>query len=325
MRIFVGGSLRGVPDIDSCRNFVAALGRAIVERGHVLLNGCRNPVDKDIAEGATQWLIENNRDPKAYVISYWQRDMQPAHKCGTVRASALPDWKMSHAELRVPEQIEKADVTIFLGGGEGTYLARNWAHWARKAILGVPRFGGAGEQIYLQELNRLRDTDQVQSEQYEHLNQITSEAAEYAKELVLLSEQLILPQKVFVIMSFKQEWEDVYNSYQEVCKLHGFKADRTDKTLSQERINPRIESGIANSAFVIADITESSPNVYFEFGFAQGCKKKVIVTAKKGTMLPFDISDVPILFWQNQGELKERLSKAIEALKSSLQPREHNL
>ena len=76
---------------------------------------------------------------------------------------------------------------------------------------------------------------------------------------------------------------------------------------------------------MIADITESSPNVYFEFGFAKGCKKKVIVTAKKGTMLPFDISDVPILPWLNQGELKERLSKAIEALKSSLQPREHNL
>jgi hypothetical protein len=141
----------------------------------------------------------------------------------------------------------------------------------------------------------------------------------------LLSEELLLPRTVFVIMSFKQEWEDIYNSYHDVCKLHGFKVDRTDKTLSQERINPRIESGIANSAFVIADVTESSPNVYFEFGFAQGCRKKVIVTAKKGTMLPFDISDVPVLFWPNQGELKERLSKAIEALKSSLQPRKHDL
>jgi hypothetical protein len=165
MRIFVGGSLRDVPDTDTCRKFIVALGRAIVERGHVLLNGCRNPVDKDIAEGAAQWLVDNKRDPKAYVISYWQRDIQRAHTCGTVRASALPDWRMSHPELRVPEQIEKADVTIFLGGGEGTYLARNWAHWARKPILGVPCFGGAGEQIYLQELKRLRDADQVQSEQ----------------------------------------------------------------------------------------------------------------------------------------------------------------
>ena len=323
MRIFVGGSLRDVADVDNFRKFVKALGRTIVERGHVLLNGCRNPVDEDIAAGATQWLVENKRDPKRYVISYWQRDIQPVHKYGTVRASALPDWKMSRPELQVPEQIEKADVAIFLGGGEGTYLARNWAHWERKLILGVPRFGGAGEQIYLQELGRLRD--RAKRELYEQLNQITSEASDYAKEVVLLSEQLLLPSKVFVIMSYKVEWEDVFNTYKEVCELHGFTADRTDKTLSQERINPRIESGIANSAFVIADVTEASPNVYFEFGFAQGRKKKVILTAKKGTVLPFDINDVPVLYWLNQVELKEGLSKAIDALKSSLQPREHDL
>ncbi len=167
--------------------------------------------------------------------------------------------------------------------------------------------------------------DRGKRERYEQLDQITSEASDYAKEAVLLSEQLLLPSKVFVIMSYKVEWEDVFNSYREVCELHGFTADRTDKTLSQERINPRIESGIANSAFVIADVTEASPNVYFEFGFAQGRKKKVILTAKQGTILPFDINDVPVLYWLNQVELKEGLSKAIDALKSSLQPREHDL
>ena len=325
MRIFVGGSLRDVPDIDACREFVAALGRAVVERGHVLLNGCRNPVDKDIADAATQWLVENNRDPKLYLISYWQRDIQPAHKHGTVRASALPDWKMSHPELRVPEQIEHADVTVFLGGGEGTYLARNWAQWARKPILGVPRFGGAGEQIYLQELGRLREADLGEREQYEQLNQITGTPAEYAKELVSLSEQLFVPRKVFVVMSFKEEWLDLYKSYEDICRFHGFDAERTDKTSSQERINPRIESDIAKSAFVIADVTESSPNIYFEVGFAKGCGKKVIVTAKKGTTLPFDISDVPVLFWQNQEELRQGLTKEIAALKRGLQPRPREL
>ena len=45
MHIFVGGSLRDVPqDPDLCRQFVAALGTAIVRQGHVLLNGCRSEV-----------------------------------------------------------------------------------------------------------------------------------------------------------------------------------------------------------------------------------------------------------------------------------------
>jgi hypothetical protein len=47
MRILVGGSLKEVPrDPELCREFVAALGREIVKRVHVLLNGCRSFLDK---------------------------------------------------------------------------------------------------------------------------------------------------------------------------------------------------------------------------------------------------------------------------------------
>ena len=118
MKIYVGGSLRDVVDVDGCRKFVAALGRAVVERKHVLLNGCRSPIDREIADAAQQWLVDNKRDPRRYVISSWQRDAEPAHNYGTVRASALPDWKMSHPELRVPEQIETADVAFFVGASK---------------------------------------------------------------------------------------------------------------------------------------------------------------------------------------------------------------
>jgi predicted Rossmann-fold nucleotide-binding protein len=60
MRILVGGSLHDVPrDTELCREFVAALGREIVKQGHVLLNGCRGSVDKEIATAAQQWLCES--------------------------------------------------------------------------------------------------------------------------------------------------------------------------------------------------------------------------------------------------------------------------
>jgi len=318
MRVFVGGSLRDVADADVCRQFVGALGRAVVQGGHILLNGCRNPVDKEIAEAAQQWLLENDRDPRHYVISYWQRDVPRAHDCGTLRASALPDWKMSHPELRVPEQIESADVMIFVAGGEGTYLARNWGHWARRAIIGVPRFGGAGEQIYLQELRNLRATDPAKSEHYEQLNEVGSELNNYAKEIIALSEQILVPKNVFPIMSFKKKWRDVYTSFEQICKDHGFVADRIDETLSLDRINPRIEAGIAKSAFVVADLSEPSPNVFFEVGYAKGCGRPVILTAEKGTVLPFDLVDMPVLFWENQNELREGLNKLVATLRRTL-------
>ena len=64
MNIFVGGSLRDVPrDPDLCPLFVAALGVAIVKQGHVLLNGCRSSLDREIAAAAHQWLMREGKNP----------------------------------------------------------------------------------------------------------------------------------------------------------------------------------------------------------------------------------------------------------------------
>ncbi|HQU59614.1 MAG TPA: hypothetical protein PLU64_10465, partial [Saprospiraceae bacterium] len=104
---------------------------------------------------------------------------------------------------------------------------------------------------------------------------------------------------------------DVFASYDTVCKEYGFTAVRTDQVESISRIVPRILEGIKTSAFVIADVTEVSPNVFYELGYAQGTGKPVILTAKKGTDLPFDINDVPVIFWVNQENLKTQLRKRV--------------
>ena len=43
-------------------------------------------------------------------------------------------------------------------------------------------------------------------------------------------------------------------------------------------------------------------------------KKKVVVTAKEGTELPFDVKDVQTVFWDGQRQLKEDLKKRIRAV-----------
>jgi hypothetical protein len=99
-----------------------------------------------------------------------------------------------------------------------------------------------------------------------------------------------------------------------VCREFGFDAERIDETISLERIIPRIETGIRKSAFVIADVSDASPNVFYEVGYAKGIGKDVIVTAKKGTQLPFDIGDVPTVFWEIQEDLKDGLRKCLVGL-----------
>lgn len=315
MRIYVGGSLQQLDrDPDLCHQFVAALGTEIVRQGHVLLNGCRSSLDQEIAVAAQNWLARNARNPKDQIVSYRLKSDKPVHSLGTVRYSALLDWQMNHPELDVPEQIELAGATIFVAGSEGTFWARNWALLARRPILGIPRFGGAGETIYLQELKRLRETVSTVAEDYETLNSLTDDISDYAKEVVSLAERLVAPRDVFVIMSFKREFLDVFASCKEICREFKLEAERTDESTSLERITPRIEKGIRGSAFVIADVSELSPNVFYEIGYARALGKDVVVTAKKGTRLPFDIGDVPTIFWEIQDDLKVGLRKCLTGL-----------
>jgi hypothetical protein len=311
------GSLRNIArDPKLCLEFVAALGGEIVKQGHVLLNGCRNSVDKEVASAAQECLTRSGGDPDKSIISYCIKSAEPVHRFGRVRQSSLPDWQMNHAELRIPEQIEQADATIFVAGHNGTFLAKNWAFYARKPILGVPRFGGAGRMIYDQELVRLRMNSPTTAEDYETLNQVSTDISHYAKEVVALAERLVTPRSVFTIMSFNREFRDVYATYKEVCQEFGFEAERTDESVSLERIVPRVENGIRGSAFVIADVSQGSPNVFYEVGFARGLGKDVIMTARKGTELPFDVGDIPAIFWEIQEDLKEGLRKCLASLRS---------
>lgn len=315
MRIFVGGSLRDVPrNPQPCRDFVAALGREIVKQGHVLLNGCRGLLDKEIARAANEWLVANAQSPAERIISYCQRGNEPAHSFGSVRASALSDWQMNHPELKVPEQIELADATIFVAGSEGTFWAKNWAFYARKPILGIPLFGGAGEVIYKQELARHRQTFPPSAEEYETLNQLSADISRYAKDVVDLAVRLVTPRSVFTIMSFNRKFRDVYATYRDVCRRFEFDAEQTGESQSLERIIPRVETGIRRSAFIIADVSEGSPNVFYEVGFARALGKDVIMTAQKGTRLPFDLGDVPTIFWEDQTDLRESLEKCLAGL-----------
>ena len=321
MKIFVGGSLRDVPrDPDLCRKFVTALGTAIASRGHVLLTGCKSSLDQEIASAAQAWLTGNAGNPKVgnpkdRIISYCLESDKPVHSVGTLHRSALSDWGMNHSELVVPEQIDQADVTIFVAGGEGTFWAKNWAHFARKLILGIPHFGGAGKTIYTKVQTRLREIKSAETGDYESLNVITDDMSNYADQVVLLAERLVLPRNVFMIMSYKDELVDRYDCCQAACKERGFEVDpRTDESKSNEPILPRVLDGIRKSAFVIADVSEPSANVFYEVGYAKGLGKEVILIAKEGTVLPFDLKDRPVLFWKTLRELNKGLEESIKGL-----------
>lgn len=150
------------------------------------------------------------------------------------------------------------------------------------------------------------------------LNQYTNDMEQLTEDVLTLCERLMISNTVFTVMSFKKEYDDLYDTFETMCKGFDFNAVRTDQVTSLERITPRILEGIKRSAFVIADVTEKSLNVFYEVGFAEGVGRPVIITAKEGTELPFDIKDTPIVFWSTLKEVRQKLQPIIGDVKRNL-------
>jgi hypothetical protein len=117
-------------------------------------------------------------------------------------------------------------------------------------------------------------------------------------------------------MSFSADpaLSDAYESFKEICSEFGYECSRIDEGSDVPRIMPELLQRLAQCAFCVVDITEEKANVYYELGYAEAAKRPAIVTARKGTTLPFDVKDIPVLFWENQKGLKEQLRRRIKAI-----------
>ena len=91
-------------------------------------------------------------------------------------------------------------------------------------------------------------------------------------------------------------------------------AERVDDPESRERITPRIVCSLKQAQYVVADLTYSKPNVYFEAGYVEGTGKTPVYIARVGTKLEFDVKDYPVIFFKNGTELSRMLRKKFKAL-----------
>ena len=111
-----------------------------------------------------------------------------------------------------------------------------------------------------------------------------------------------------------KDLEDVLDSIKEACSRCGVNAERVDEPPSNERITDRILESIRRAEFVIVDLTNSKPNVFYEAGYAQGQGKTPIYVAREGTPLEFDLKDYPVIFFKNMKQLKDELERRLRGL-----------
>lgn len=119
--------------------------------------------------------------------------------------------------------------------------------------------------------------------------------------------------RLFVAMSFREELEPALVDYFAAVKRAVDRSEvpfivvRIDLVEGDYEISQRVMDEIEKAQVVLTDFTLSPPNVYFELGYARGREKRIIQTARKETVLEFDIRNWRTIFYRNATELEHRL------------------
>jgi hypothetical protein len=110
--------------------------------------------------------------------------------------------------------------------------------------------------------------------------------------------------------------EDVLDAIKDGASKCDITAERIDEASSNEPITVRMLTAIETAEFVVVDLTNARPNVYYEAGYAQGLGKTPIYLARKGTDIPFDVKDYPVIFYPNMRDLKTSLAERLAAVRA---------
>lgn len=123
------------------------------------------------------------------------------------------------------------------------------------------------------------------------------------------------PNTAFIMMPIDNknpDNEDVYSAYKECFSKFGVKAVRADEIEHEDVITKRIIEEIKTSEFLVGDLTNERPSVYYEIGYAHSLGRRVILYRKVGTSIHFDLAAYNCPEYKNITELKLILMKRLE-------------
>ena len=111
----------------------------------------------------------------------------------------------------------------------------------------------------------------------------------------------LMQRRAFVLMPFEDEFDDIYEYLiREPLSNAGYDVNRADEILDQENILASIIDSIVNSELIVADLSTSNPNVYYELGLAHVYRKNVVLLTQEITEVPFDLRSYRIIKYGTQ-------------------------
>ena len=126
--------------------------------------------------------------------------------------------------------------------------------------------------------------------------------------------------KAFIVMKFEDTYDNLYREViRPVCEKSGFQVQRADDVFRPGIILQDIINGLLDSDVVIAEISPSNANVFYELGYAHALDKPTVLLARRGGDLPFDISGYRVIFYDDtiggKPEVEATLDKHLSNIK----------
>lgn len=125
----------------------------------------------------------------------------------------------------------------------------------------------------------------------------------------------------FVLMPFEQEFDRIYwDLIKPALEDEGFEVRRADSTFDQQNILRTIVHNIDTADLIVAELTTSNPNVFYELGIAHGLSKRVVLIAQELKDVPFDLRSYNIITYSTRfnevHELQDRLKNVARGLRA---------
>ena len=230
---------------------------------------------------------------------------------------APPGWRM--AGIIRERQVLRGDVLLALGGGAGVeHLAELYRDEGKPIVpidaeLGALNSDGNGGSRYLhqqalsspEKFFRLKDGAGNPSARLLELRlNLNSDPTTLSQATLELLGDL-RPRMAFYVRLLDpthEEYPSVEDFFREVVDPVVIAQGFMPKEMGRGRpeaafMNVEIFQGLHRAGAVVADLTGVRPNCTMELGYALARRRRVVVTARKGTALPFDEDKLPTYLW----------------------------
>ena len=125
--------------------------------------------------------------------------------------------------------------------------------------------------------------------------------------------------RAFVVMQFTEPFDSLYAEViRPVCEELRFDAYRADDVFRPGLILQNIIAGLVESDVIIAEITPTNANVFYELGYAHARNTPTVLLARRNGTLPFDISGHRVIFYDDSIGGKPEVEAALRRHLSSI-------